>query len=137
MSDSIKGGCGCGRIRYSSANPPIYMGNCHCRDCQQATGGPYLPAVLFRGEDFTLDQGEPRFYEKSCDNGHVMRRAFCGDCGSPVFLINGARPDGRVVYAASLDDSSWFKPKWDIYVKSAQPWDVMHGDLPKHDAMPK
>lgn len=137
MSEDITGGCACGAIRYRCSAPPIYMGNCHCRDCQQATGGAYLPAVLFRGEHFTLEQGEPKIYDRPCDKGHVMSRAFCGDCGSPVYLINGARPDGRVVYAGSLDDSSWYKPKWDIYAKSAQPWDVMDPDLPKHQAMPK
>lgn len=136
-SEDITGGCACGAIRYRCSAPPIYMGNCHCRDCQQATGGAYLPAVLFRGEHFTLEQGEPKVYDRPCDKGHVMSRAFCGDCGSPVYLINGARPDGRVVYAGSLDDSSWYKPKWDIYAKSAQPWDMMDPDLPKHQAMPK
>ena len=57
-SEDITGGCACGAIRYRCSAPPIYMGNCHCRDCQQATGGAYLPAVLFRGEHFTLEQGE-------------------------------------------------------------------------------
>ena len=40
------GGCACGAIRYECAGAPRCMGNCHCTDCQQATGGAYLPAVM-------------------------------------------------------------------------------------------
>ncbi len=48
MTDSFSGGCACGAIRYRSTGPARYMGNCHCRHCQQATGGAYFPAVLVK-----------------------------------------------------------------------------------------
>lgn len=136
MPTPFSGGCACGTIRYTCSGEPLYMGNCHCRDCQQATGTAYFAAVVVKEADFSLS-GEPSWYEKSADRGHVMRRAFCSACGSPVFLINGARTDFRALYAGSLDDPSWYKPSRDIYVASAQPWDVMHPDLPKVDGMPE
>ncbi|NKB58196.1 MAG: aldehyde-activating protein [Alphaproteobacteria bacterium] len=136
MPVPFTGGCACGEIRYSCAAEPLYMGNCHCRDCQQATGSAYFPAVLVKGEDFTLLSGEPQYFERPSDQGHPMRRAFCPSCGSPVFLINGARSDNRVLYAGSLDDPSWYTPSRDIFVRSAQPWDILHPDLPKNEAMP-
>ena len=40
MNVPFGGGCACGAIRYECAGAPRYMGNCHCRDCQQATGAP-------------------------------------------------------------------------------------------------
>ena len=137
MPDTFSGGCACGSIRYSSSGPARYMGNCHCRDCQQATGSAYFPAVLVKGEDFKLEQGEPAGYERTSDSGHVMRRSFCVQCGSPVFLTNGGRPGAIIIYAGSLDDPSWYEPSRDIFVKSAQPWDLMHSDLPKFDDMPR
>ncbi len=137
MSVPFSGGCACGAIRYTCSAQPLYMGNCHCRDCQRATGSAYFAAVVVRETDFSLSSGEPGWYEKSADKGHIMRRAFCSACGSPVFLMNGTRPDFRALYAGSLDDPSWYKPSRDIYVASAQPWDVMHPDLPKVDGMPE
>ena len=137
MSVPFSGGCACGAIRYTCSAQPLYMGNCHCRDCQRATGTAYFAAVVVRETDFSLLSGEPGWYEKPADKGHIMRRAFCSACGSPVFLINGARLDFRALYAGSLDDPSWYKPSRDIYVASAQPWDVMHLDLPKVDGMPE
>ena len=137
MPVPFSGGCLCGAVRYACSAEPVYMGNCHCRDCQQATGSAYFPAVLVKAEDFTLLSGEPRWHEKKADRGHVMRRAFCSACGSPVFLVNGARTDFRAIYAGSLDDPSWYQPSRDIYVASAQPWDVLHPDLPQCDGMPE
>jgi len=136
MSVPITGGCACGAIRYSCSSAPLYMGNCHCRHCQQATGSAYFPAVAVMESDFTLLSGEPAWYERTADQGHAMRRGFCRDCGAPVFLINGANTTVRVLYAGSLDDPSWYEPSRDIYVASAQPWDVMHEGLPKDEAMP-
>jgi hypothetical protein len=37
------GGCSCGAIRYESTAEPIMMFKCHCRDCQQTTGGGFAP----------------------------------------------------------------------------------------------
>ena len=111
------------------------MGNCHCRDCQRATGSAYFPAVLVVNEKFVLESGELSWFESPADRGHSMRRAFCGACGSPVLLKNGANEGVTVLYAGSLDDPSWYTPSRDIFVKSAQPWDLMHPDLPKSQEM--
>ena len=137
MTVPITGGCACGAIRYHCSGPPVYMGNCHCRDCQQATGSAYFPAVVVKEGDFSLRSGEPSWYERPADKGHPMRRAFCPACGSPLFLINGANTSARALYAGSLDDPSWYRPSRDIYVASAQPWNPMHPELPKDEGMPE
>ncbi len=135
MPDKFSGGCACGAIRYNCTAAPRYMGNCHCRDCQHATGSAYFPAVLVRNADFTLEKGEPSWYESVSDRGSLMRRGFCSTCGSPLFLQNDANETVTVLFAGSLDDPSWYKPSRDIFVKSAQPWDLMHPDIPKSDGM--
>ena len=66
-----------------------------------------------------------------------MRRAFCPACGSPLFLVNGANTAVRVLYAGSLDDPSWYRPSREIYVASAQPWCLLHPDLPHDEGMPR
>lgn len=136
MKTPFSGGCACGAIRFICSAEPLYMGNCHCRDCQRATGSAYFAAVIAKASAFSLTSGEPVWYEKKADSGTAMRRGFCSSCGSPLLLTNGAIPDFMVLYASSLDDPSWYKPQRDIYVASAQPWDVMHPDLPKVDGMP-
>src|SRR6266508_1325480 len=82
------GGCACGATRYECSAEPLYMGNCHCRDCQRATGSAYFAAVGVAASAFRLTSGAPQYYEKSADSGNMMRRAFCPRCGSPLFLTN-------------------------------------------------
>ena len=81
------GGCACGTIRYECAAPPRYMGNCHCTDCQQATGSAFLPAVMVKENEFSLRSGEPIWFERPSDRGHPMRHTFYPACGSPLFLV--------------------------------------------------
>ena len=131
------GGCACGAIRYECAGAPRYMGNCHCTDCQQAAGGAYLPAVMVKENEFSLRSGEPIWFERPSDRGHPMRRAFCPACGSPLFLVNGANTAVRVLYAGSVDDPSRYRPSREIYVASAQPWCLLHPDLPHDEGMPR
>lgn len=137
MSEGFTGGCACGEIRYRCEGAPVRMSNCHCRDCQQATGSAYFPAVVVKAVDFELTAGTPSVFERPADSGTMMQRAFCPSCGSPVFLINGAATAFRAIYAGSLDDPSWYDPIRDIYAASAQPWDLMNPDLKKHDGMPE
>jgi hypothetical protein len=94
-------------------------------------------AVGVTASAFHLTNGTPKYYEKLADSGNTMRRAFCPQCGSPLFLTNSARPDFVGLYAASLDDPSWVRPVRDIYTDSAQPWDFMNPELPKFPKMPQ
>ena len=136
MSVLFTGSCACEDIKYTCSGEPLYMGNCHCRDCQRATGSAFYPGVLFKEIDFPLLHGEPVWYESSADRGHIMQRGFCSACGSPLFLINEASSGIRLLYAGSLDDPGLYKPQRDIYVVSAQPWDIMDPNLPKFEGMP-
>ncbi len=136
MPVPFSGGCACGTVRYTCTEEPVYMGNCHCKDCQQATGTAYFAAVAVKATQFSISSGAPSWFERQADRGHVMRRGFCSSCGSPLFLINGSNTRVMVLYAGSLDDPSWYKPSRDIFVASAQPWDLMHPDLPRDDVMP-
>jgi hypothetical protein len=46
MTAPLTGGCTCGAVRYECTAEPVMAFNCHCRDCQRATGGAYVPAVV-------------------------------------------------------------------------------------------
>lgn len=46
MTAPLTGGCTCGAVRYECTAESVMAFNCHCRDCQRATGGPYVPAVV-------------------------------------------------------------------------------------------
>jgi hypothetical protein len=136
MKIPFTGGCLCGEVRYECSAAPMLAANCHCRDCQQASGGPYAPAVLVPFNAFKITEGElTRFASPSIGGGENVR-GFCAKCGS---RITGAeRPDlGFIgVLASSLDDPAAFKPVMDIFMSEAQPWDATDPQLPKHPQYP-
>ena len=132
----LSGGCACGAIRYECASPPVTSANCHCRDCQRASGSAFGAFLVVFADGFRMTRGEPRFFRRMSDGGDPMLRGFCAECGSPVVLREAHRPKLMFIHASSLDDPSRYSPTMDIFTSSAQPWDVMNPDLEKHPRMP-
>ena len=125
------GGCACGAIRYECNAPPLRMVNCHCRDCQRASGSGYSATLIMSASSVRLQNGECKEHRIVAESGNVAEREFCGVCGTPLFARSLARPEFLGVKAASLDDPSWFTPDADVWVESAQPWDHMNPNVPK------
>lgn len=110
--------------------------NCHCRDCQRETGSAYASVLAIRRATFRVTQGKPKYFEITADSGHTTTRAFCDNCGSPLFGLPGNSHDMVTIRVGSLDDPSAFRPSQDIYTATAQPWDFMNPDLPKSSKLP-
>ena len=132
MQLPITGGCACGAIRYECTVEPLMAVNCHCRDCQRASGSAYGSALWFPADAVRVSSGRVKFFVKKSDTGNTVSRGFCADCGSPVLASNSNAPM-TIVYAASLDDPGWHRPQLDIFTSSAQPWDHMDPARPKYD----
>ena len=126
----ITGGCACGAVRYVVSAEPVLMLNCHCRDCQRATGGAYAPVVVVPRTAVQIT-GELRYYNVTGESGGVVERGFCPNCGSRVAGLLGRIPDIVGLLAGSLDDPSLHRPTVDIFTASAHPWDHMAANSEK------
>jgi hypothetical protein len=133
---SRAGGCLCGAVQYEFWGEPVFSLLCHCRDCQRQSGGAYTAGLRIPADSFRVTRGAPKLYVKTADSGNQVTRAFCPDCGCMLFLRVSARLDLVAIRVGTLDDPSWFRPEADIFVQSAQPWDHMNPDLPKHATYP-
>ena len=131
MPAEFTGGCACGTIRYECNADPIVMFNCHCRDCQHVSGGPYAAVVYLPAKVFKITKGTPRYYNTSSEAMGHNKRAFCPECGSRLF--GGISDEGWGITASSLDDPSLFRPQFEIFTSDAQPWDHMDPTLPKFE----
>ena len=133
---AFSGGCQCGAVRYECAVEAVFTGNCHCRDCQKATGGAYAPVLAVPAEALKIT-GDIKYYDSRADSGHTFSRGFCLNCGARLFGKSSGMPAIIAITAGSLDDPSRFKPAIDFYTSSAQPWDHMNPQLPKFSKLPK
>lgn len=130
MTSQFTGGCACGAVRYQCSTEPLAMYNCHCRDCQSASGGPFS-SVLVVATDSIEITGSPKYYSTAGNYGNHATRGFCKDCGSPLFARNELKPEVLVIKAASLDIPAPFKPVADIWTVNALPWAHMDRHIPK------
>lgn len=135
MTDTIAGGCACGAVQYSSTAAPLFLGNCHCRDCQRASGGAYLPAVVVPRVSVTI-AGAVKYFAVTGDSGKKVSRGFCPECGSRLFGLPDVAPQLMSIAAGTLHDPGWFVPAMNIYCASAQPWDHMDPALPRFERAP-
>jgi hypothetical protein len=138
MKLPFEGGCLCGSVRYECSSAPLGMGNCHCRDCQKARGAPFSPVFATSVAAFMITKGSAKDHVSKADDGTVVHRAFCPDCGTPLYAFSEPTKEFIGVLAMTLDDASWFKPMIDIWTSSAQPWVAMHPETKKYpqDFMP-
>ena len=85
MSDNaspVTGGCLCEAIRYESSEEPYAVAYCHCNACKKALGSVLGVAAFFRGGAFRFTKGKPKVRQSS----EVAERAFCGECGTPIYM---------------------------------------------------
>ena len=134
----FSGGCVCGAVRYECTAEPSMMFKCHCRDCQQVTGGGHLPGLLVPVSAFRLIKGELKYHFTPSLAGGRHKRGFCPECGSRITGGENDQRPGRFVgiTAGSLDDPSWFRPQMDFFVCDAQRWDLTDVSIPKYDEYP-
>jgi hypothetical protein len=135
MAQKLSGGCACGAIRYECGADPVLMFNCHCRDCQRASGSAYAAFVVVPRVAVQI-RGEPRYHKIVGSSGKAIERGFCPACGSPVTAKLERLPDIFGLQAGSLDDPSTYRPRMDAYTSSAQSWDHMDPKIQKHSKGP-
>ena len=131
MPEKLSGGCACGAIRYECSVEPVLMFNCHCRDCQRASGSAYAAIVVVPKAAVQV-RGDPRYHKIIGGAGKAIERGFCSTCGSHVTDKLERLPDILALQAASLDNPSTYRPVMDVFTSSAQPWDFMDPKLQKH-----
>jgi hypothetical protein len=138
MKTPFSGECACGAIRYECTAEPAAMVQCHCRDCQRATGGACIYVVVVPANAFNLTRGALRYHlTESAAMGH-QRRGFCATCGSPLTAAENREGTTEFVgiTVASLDDPSEFRSQMHTWTSDAQPWDHLNPVLPRFEQYP-
>ena len=52
----------------------------------------------------------------------VLRRSFCGSCGSPLFITHPLLPDDVVVVCGTIDDVPDWAPQQEYFCRSRAKW---------------
>ncbi len=126
MTETMTGGCACGRVRFAAevADDEAYL--CHCRMCQRATGSVSIAFKTIRKADVAWDS-EPDWYASS----PIARRPYCRECGTSLGF---EYPDSEKMdlTVGSFDDPSRFRPKHHFGVESMHRAWVSTEGLPEY-----
>lgn len=85
--------CDCGAVEVSITAAPIAQFVCHCSDCRNFSGEPYVGAVFFRPEDVNV-RGELEYFTEKGGSGFDKTYCSCASCHawlySTIVAMNGA-----------------------------------------------
>ncbi len=127
MTQTMTGGCQCGRVRYSVEIDSDDAYWCHCRMCQKATGG--IAAAFVQVPHAALTWlSEPDWYQSSA----IARRPFCSACGTPLGFDFTPPSDNIDLTVGSFDDPSRFRPVAHAGSESIHEAWLDTRDLPRH-----
>jgi len=65
----LSGQCLCGAVSYSVEGDPLRMAQCHCKDCQRASGTGHMSLAFFK-EDQVSIEGTYSEYASVADSGN-------------------------------------------------------------------
>ena len=129
------GSCHCREISYTFSGEPLRQVNCHCKNCQKTSGGPYL-ANIFVSEDNLLIKGSPKVYQHLADSGNQMTKKFCGNCGAQMFSLGSGRPGIVSIRGGTIDNLEIIQPTLNIFVSSKIPSTPLDESLSTFEKMP-
>jgi hypothetical protein len=129
------GRCLCGAVTFSINGQPLGMGQCHCKDCQRASGTGHMSLARFE-IDAVVIKGQTTAYASKAESGNINTRYFCPVCGSRIYGENSARPGVINLAVGCVDDHAWFSPRMVVYAKDRAPWDQTSTQVPNFARMP-
>lgn len=130
-SERREGGCACGAVRYTVTGDPIFVNNCHCRQCQQQTGSTSVVNAFFEADRLEMRGAVIEHTVVAGSGGpHVIQS--CQTCGAALcsFYPRLGRL-GVGLRVGTLDDPGAFAPDAVIFTDEAMPWVGFPEDIPR------
>jgi hypothetical protein len=90
-----------------------------------------MPFASVKREDWVPKSGAGEV--KMIQTSSFGQRAFCGDCGTPLYVSVDHQPDRLDFSIVTLDDPNAIAPAWHIFWSSKVAWFDPCDDLPKYD----
>jgi len=123
------GSCLCGGIAYELSSELGDFGYCHCKSCRKASGSAHGANAPIERAHFHLLRGAELLKEFESSPG--KRRAFCGNCGSPIYAYLDASRDVLRIRLGSLDTPFDKRPRAHTFVSDKASWEPLEDGLPQ------
>ncbi|KAJ8121644.1 hypothetical protein ONZ43_g1955 [Nemania bipapillata] len=135
------GSCLCDGVKVVIEGAPVWSSLCHCTSCQKSSGGTFSPLAVFKTSVCIQCQAQFPFSHAYCihkiimiwtdntyndtspESGRILKRMFCGRCGSSLGGIRGGSEDTTIILIGLLNgDKSDLRPQFEFFHKSKVDW---------------
>lgn len=135
MIDKHTGKCLCGKVSYIATGQPIIVAQCHCQECRRLSGTGHSVGAMFPSQAVALS-GELTEFKYMSDKSSQVTKAFCAECGSPIYGTNTRMPDHLTLTLGSMDDASDLKIAVVIFERDRPHWDQLDQDVVSFQTQP-
>ncbi|NMN03945.1 MULTISPECIES: GFA family protein [unclassified Novosphingobium] len=119
---AFTGRCACGAVTATiSAQEPVAVRQCWCRQCQQAAAGGSTNNAVFPAESVTVS-GALGSFGYVAPSGNTLTQFFCPQCGTGVMAQSSGRMHLRTVRLGFLDPGHGLEPDTVIWTDEAPAW---------------
>lgn len=127
----LRGGCGCGAVRFEITAPLLSASYCHCTRCQHRTGaGASVNARVAPGS-FQITAGSEHLGAWRPEDG--AEKLFCTRCGSALFSRLAAAQERIAVRLGAIEGDPGIRPQSHQFVAYAASWEELPADgLPRY-----
>jgi hypothetical protein len=115
------GRCQCGEVRYESAQEPLALYVCHCRECQRQSASAFGMSLEVPRAGLRVTRGAPKFWSRAAGSGRRLRCAFCPTCGSRLWHEPEGMSETLTLKAGSLDEPPDISTATHIWVSRKLP----------------
>ncbi|MDO8606715.1 MAG: GFA family protein [Phaeospirillum sp.] len=116
----IEGSCLCGGIRYEYDGEIDEISICHCSQCRKAQGSAFVAVSPIASARFRLVSGAELLKEFRATPGKA--RAFCVNCGSPIYSAKDDLPEVKRLRLGTVDTHFVCSNIYHIFVGSKASW---------------
>jgi hypothetical protein len=128
----VKGQCLCGKVQFEVDGELGETRFCYCELCRRANGTAFSANVPILVENHRLLTGHDFIREYESSPGAF--RAFCSNCGSPVYARVARDPRHVRIRLGTLAKEADAKVVAHVWVRSKPNWFSICDDLPQHKA---
>lgn len=126
----ILGSCKCGVVRYEHEGTFGVVTVCHCADCRKLQGGGGVVAVPVASADVRWSAGRDAITEYESSAG--KKRAFCSQCGTPLYSRRDNAPEVLRLRIGSIDTPTDVVPVAHIFCTDLPAWASLDDGLPRY-----
>lgn len=121
----LKGRCLCGQVTYEYQGEITELAVCHCQQCKQAQGTPFVTNAPIETSKMKWLTGADNF--KSYFSSPNKKRVFCQNCGSPLYSQRTDMPETLRLRVGTITHGKIPEPHYQIYCGSTSDWLVLNG----------